>query len=128
MRIVNRVLTLNPNVANGLVECIAGCRVELDAFEIAGLAIPGNPGFRLTCFLEAVDRGPDRPLFTYPRSKTFFSALDLLNADQVFTEMLSEDRLDEDSGEDDIRAVFTLVNRSTGRSLIRRSPIVQILI
>lgn len=102
--------------------------MELDIFEIAGLAIPGNPGFRLTCFLEAVDRGPDRPIFTYPRSRTFFTALDLLNADHVFTEALSEDLLDEDTGEDDIRAVFTLVNNSTGRSVIRRSPIVHILI
>lgn len=128
MRIVNRVLTLNPIVANGLVECIAGCRVELDAFEIAGLAIPGNPGFRLSCFLEAVDRGPDRPIYTYPRSKTYFTVADLLNFDHVFTEELSEDRLDEDNGEDDIRAVFTLVNNSTGRSVIRKSPTVHILI
>ena len=126
MNIVNRVLTLNPNIANGSVECIAGCRVELDAFEIAGLGIPGNPGFRLTCFLEAVDRGPDA--LSLRIRVGLSTALDLLNADHVFREQLSEDILNEDTGEDDIRAVFTLVNNSTGRSVIRRSPTVHILI
>ena len=129
MRIVNRVLTLNQNVANGLVECIAGCRVDLDAFEIAGLAIPGNPGFTLRCVLEGVDRGPDAVLFTFPRRRTFTTALDILNADHVFTEQVSEDILNEDTtGADEIRSVFTLVNNSTGRSVVRRNATVTIVL
>lgn len=129
MNIVNRVLTLNQNVANQTVECIAGCRVELDALEIAGLAIPGNRGFRLRCVLEGVDVGDDRVLYTFPRSMTFTSAADLLNADHVFTEVISQDILDEDVNDtDEIRAVFTLVNLSTGQSRIRRSPRVDIVL
>jgi len=129
MNIVNRALTLNRIVANQTVECIAGCRVELDAFEIAGLTIPGNPGFRLRCVLEGVDVGPDAVIYTYPRSRTFTSPQDLLNVDHVFTEVVSQDILNEDVNDsDEIRAVFTLVNLSTGQSRIRRSPRVDIVL
>lgn len=122
MRIVNRVLTLNPNVGNGTVECIAGCRVELNAFEIAGLALPGNPGFTLRCFLEGVDVGPDPAIFTFPLSRTFSNPLNVLDADDIFRSTVSTDILDEDSnGADEIRAVFTLVNNSNGQRLRKRS-------
>jgi hypothetical protein len=122
MNIVNRVLTLNQNVANGTVECIAGCRVELNAFEIAGLGVPGNPGFTLRCVLEGVDVGPDAVIFTFPLSRTFTTPLDILDADDIFRSTVSVDILDEDAnGPDEIRAVFTLVNNSTGQRVVRRS-------
>lgn len=131
MNIVNRVLTLNQNVANGTVDCIAGCRVELTAFELAGLTIPGNPGFTLRCVLEADDPGTasDEVLFTFPFSRTFNNPLNILDADDIFTSTVSVDILDEDAnGADEIRARFTLVNNSTGQRVIRRSPRVTIVL
>ena len=129
VNIVNRVLTLNHNVANGTVECIAGCRVELSAFEIAALAIPGNPGFTLRCKLEGVDVGPDTDLFTFPLSRTFNNILNLLDANDIFRSTVSEDILNEDvNGADEIRAVFTLVNNSTGQSVRKRSATHQIVL
>jgi hypothetical protein len=127
MNIVNRVLTLNQNVANGTVECIAGCRVELNAFEIAGLAMPGNPGFTLRCVLVGEDPGPDPVIFTYPFSRTFKDVLAILDADDIFRQDVSVDILDEDAGGvDEIRAMFTLVNNSNGQTVRRRSPKVTI--
>lgn len=129
MNIVNRVLTLNQNVGNGTVECIAGCRVQLTAFEIAGLAIPGNPGFTLRCTLEGVDVGPDSVLFTFPLSRTFNNPLNILDADDIFRSTVSTDILNEDvNGADEIRAVFTLVNNSTGQSVRRNSATHQIVL
>ena len=127
MNIANRVLTLNQNVANGTVECIGGCRVELNALEIAGLAVPGNPGFTLRCVLEGVDVGPDRVLFTFPLSRTFKNVLNILDADDIFTSSVSTDVLDEDAnGNDEVRAVFTLVNNSNGQRVRRKSGTVTI--
>jgi len=129
MNIVNRILTLNQNVANGTVECIAGCRVELNAPEIIGLAIPGNPGFTLRCVLEGVDVGPDPVIFTFPLSRTFNNPVNILDADDIFTSTVSTDILDEDAnGADEIRAVFTLVNNSNGQRVRRRSERVQIVL
>jgi hypothetical protein len=124
MRIVKRKLTINEDSATNLAECIAGCRVELNAFESASLAIPNAPGFTLSCRLRGGDPGPDPLIFTYPRSKTFTNLLDLINTDHVFRETLSMELLDEDTtgdGIDEIKAVFTLVNNSTGASMNRNS-------
>jgi len=129
VRIVNRVLTLNRNVANGTVDCIAGCRVELNAFELLGLGVPGNPGFTLKCVLRAQDPGPDAILFTFPFVRTFNNPLNILDADDIFTSTVSEEILNEDTnGADEIRARFTLVNNSNGQSLIKESPMVQIVL
>jgi hypothetical protein len=128
MKIRNRVLTLTPNVANDTWECVAGCRVELTPFEIAGLAIPGNPGYTLRCFLEAVDVGPDTPIFTFPKTRTFKSLVDILDADDLFKADVSSDILDEDSnGADEIRAVFVLRNNSTGNTVRQKSGTHQIV-
>ena len=130
MNITNRVLTLNQNVANGTVECIAGCRVELNAFEAASLAIPGNPGFTLRCVLEADDPGSssDEVLFTYPLVIPI-NALALIGTDHVFRSTVSVDILDEDAnGADEIRARFRLSNNSNGQKVTRRSPRVVIVL
>ncbi len=131
VNITNRVLTLNQNVANGTVDCVAGCRVILTPFELAALAIPGNPGFTLRCVLIADDPGElsDEVLFTFPLSRTFNNPLNLINADNVFTSTVSIDLLNEDTnGADEIRARFTLINNSTGQRVIRRSRQVQIVL
>ncbi len=122
MVIRNRSLVINQNVANDIGECIASCKVELNGFELAALANPFHPGFRLRCVLEAVDPGPDPVIFSYPRSKTFHGPLDVFQLDQVFTADLSLDLLNEDvNGADEIRARFTLVDLSNGNNVIRRS-------
>jgi hypothetical protein len=129
MDIEKRALTLNQNVANQTVDCIAGCHVKLEPGEIASLGVPGNPGFTLTCVLEGVDRGPDTVLFTFPTSRTFLNLLDIGDVDEVFTGTVSSAILNEDGQEaDEIRAVFTLVNNSTGISVIRRSANVQVVL
>ncbi len=127
MIIKNRNLTINQKVANDTAICIAACTVEFNPLEIGALANPFHPGFRLTCVLEAADPGPDPVIFTYPRTKTFRGLLEVFQFDQVFEEELSLDLLNEDvSGFDEIRARFTLVDRSNGRSVTRSSPIVSL--
>lgn len=131
MNIVNRSLTLNQNVANSTVECIAGCTVELTAFELAGLAVPFNPGFTLSCVLEANDPGSDSDevRFTFPFPVTFNNPLKILDSDDIFRDTVGEAILNEDvRGADEIRARFTLVNNSTGQRVIRRSPSVTIVL
>ncbi|VVN23251.1 hypothetical protein PS639_04402 [Pseudomonas fluorescens] len=126
--ITNRALTLNQNAATALIECIAGCTVELNALETGALLNPLHPGFRLRCVLVGDDPGPTDPvIFTYPRSMTFRNIVNMLNVNQVFTEILGADLLNEDvNGLDEIRAIFTLTDLSNGQSVIRRSPRVQI--
>jgi hypothetical protein len=129
MNIVNRVLTLNQLTDTRTVECIAGCRVELTALEIAGLANPFNRGFTLRCVLLAGDPGPDPVIFTFPLVRTFRNVADILDADDLFREELSEELLDEDArGADEIKAMFTLVNNDNGQSVRRRSPRVTIVL
>lgn len=121
MNVVNRRLTLNEDAAGGTVECIAGCRVELTPLEVASF-VTGN-SFTLSCRLRANDpgEGSDEVLFTYPNSRTFGAAVDLLGMDHVFRATVSRDLLDEDNGTDEIRARFTLVNNGTGQRRIRSS-------
>ena len=129
MNIIRRKLTLNQNVGAGTVECVAGCRVSLDAMEIAGLAIPGNPGFTLSCILEGSDVGPDPALFTYTPRKTFNNLVDAIKTDHVFTDIVNAAILNEDArGADEIRAVFTLVNEANGQSIRKRTAKIQILL
>ncbi len=119
MNVINRRLTLNEDAAGGTVECISGCRVELTPFEVASF-VTGN-SFTLSCRLRANDpgEGSDEVLFTYPTSRTFQAAVDLLGMDHVFRATVSRDLLDEDNGTDEIRAHFTLVNNATGQRRIR---------
>jgi len=127
MNIINRRLTLNEDPATNAVECIAACKVELDALEVASFAL-GN-SFTLRCVIRANDPGQDSDevLFAYPRTKTFTNPVDLLDVDQVFTATVGRDLLDEDpSGSDEVRARFRLTNNSTGRTRQRLSPIVQL--
>ena len=124
MNIVNRNLTLNQNVANSTVECIAGCTIELSAFELAGLAVPFNPGYTLRCVLEAQDPGSnsDEVRFTFPFPASFNTPLKILDSDDIFRDTVGVAVLNEDvNGADEIRARFTLVNNSTGQRVIRRS-------
>lgn len=130
MNIVNRSLTLNQNVGNSTVECIAGCTVELTTWELAALAVP-NAGYTLTCVLEANDpgRSSDEVRFTFPFPATFNNPLKILDADDIFRDTVGVAILNEDvNGSDEIRARFTLVNNSTGQSVIRRSPSVSIVL
>lgn len=127
MNLINRRLTLNQNIAADTVECVASCRVELTALEIASFAL-GNT-FTLRCVIRANDPGQDSDevLFTYPRTRTFGALVDLLDVDQIFTEVVSRDVLDEDvGGSDEMRARFRLTDNSTGRTRQRLSPIVQL--
>jgi hypothetical protein len=131
MNIVNRALTLNQNVGNDVIECIAGCTVELTAFEVAGLAVPLNPGYTLSCVLEANDPGSDSDevRFTFPLPVTFDNPLKILDSDDIFRATVGTQILNEDAnGADEIRARFTLVNNSTGRRVIRRSASVTIVL
>lgn len=126
MKITNKNLTLTEDTGTDTVNCVAGCRVELDPFETASLALPNTPGFRLRCVLLGIDVGPDDTVFSYPRSKTFTRVVDILDVNQVFDADVSTDILNEDAnGADEIRAEFTLINRSTGQSVVRRSNAVQ---
>lgn len=131
MNIVNRSLTLNQNVGNSTVECIAGCTVELTPWELLGLGAPGNPGYTLRCVLEANDPGSDSDevRFTFPFPASFNNPLKILDADDIFRDTVGVAILNEDvNGADEIRARFTLVNNSTGQSVIRRSPSVTIVL
>ena len=124
MRILNRNLTLVVDTATDTVNCVAGCTVELNAFETASLLVPGTPGFRLRCVLLGCDQSPnpDDTIFTYPRTKNFTNITEILNVNQVFEADVSPDVLNEDTnGADEIRAQFTLINRSNGQSVVKRS-------
>lgn len=126
MNIINRTLTLNENTTTDTVECIAACKVELTALEVASFAL-GN-SFTLRCVIRANDpgQGSDEVRFTFPRTKTFTALVDLLDVDQVFRAEVSRDLLDEDPGSDELRARFRLTNNQTGQTRQRLSPIVQL--
>jgi hypothetical protein len=129
MNIINRNLTINVDNARRIAECIAGCRIELNPFEIGALANPFHPGFTLRCVLLGIDPGPDTVIFSYPRVKTFNNITDIISVDQVFTDVLSFNILNEDAnGADEIRAQFTLVDNSNGQREIRRSNLVQLVL
>lgn len=131
MNIVNRSLTLNQNVGNNTVDCIAGCTVQLTGWELLNLAAPGNPGYTLRCVLEANDPGTDSDenRFTFPFPVTFDNPGKILDADDIFTATVGNAILNEDvSGADEIRAKFTLVNNSTGQSVTRKSSSVTIVL
>ena len=122
MNIANRNLTLVEDTATGMVNCIAGCRVDLNVGETASLAVPFNQGFRLRCHLIGDDPEEDDLLFTYPKSKKFDNLLEILNVNQVFEADISSDMLNEDPNSiDEIQARFTLINLSTGESVVKRS-------
>lgn len=122
MIIKNRNLTINQNVAEDTATCIAACTIEFNPLELGALANPFHPGFRLTCVLEADDPGTNSVIFTYPRVKTFRGLIEVFQLDQVFEAELSLDLLNEDvRGSDEIKARFTIVDRSNGRSVIRKS-------
>jgi hypothetical protein len=124
MRILNRSLTMVEDPATGNVNCLSGCKVELNALETASLANPFHPGFRLSCVLVGVDPGPNATLFNY--GDRFFHGIEqIFGLNQVFEQSLSRVVLNEDiSGVDEIRAEFTLSDRSNGQSVVRRSNIV----
>lgn len=125
MRILNRILTLTDDPATQTVLCAAGCRVDLNGLETASLLNPFHPGFRLSCVLLGIDNGPDTTLLNYG-DKFFDSIEQILNLNQAFTIRLSKTVLNEDvSGLDEIRAEFTLSDRSNNQSVIRRSNTVQ---
>lgn len=129
MNIINRNLTINVDTARRNAECIAGCRIELNPFEIGALANPFHPGFTLRCILLGIDPGPDPVIFNYPRVKVFNNITGIISIDQVFTEVLSLEILNEDTtGADEIRAQFTLVDNSNGQSVIRRSNLIQLVL
>jgi hypothetical protein len=127
MNIVNKRLTLNPDLTRDEVECIAGCRVTLTPLEIASFAL-GN-SFTLSCVLRAADPGTDSDeiLFVYSPNRTFSTAVDLLDMEHVFRDKVSRGILDEDvNGSDEIRARFRLMDNSNGRRRTRTSARVQL--
>ena len=124
MNIVNRTLTLNPLTGNGTYDCIAGCRVDLNMGDIAQFGLIGFRGYTLTCYLEGVDvpPNPHDHLHTFDSPKHIASVLDLADMDHVFRDELSRAVLNEDAGSnDEIRAVFNLINNSTGEDVTKRS-------
>jgi hypothetical protein len=127
MDIVGKKLTLTENAGAHTVNCVAGCRVKLNAGETASLLAPGAKGFRLSCVLLGVDKAPnpDDTLFTYNKSKTFKNIVDILDVNQVFEADVGKSLLNEDTTgnkRDEIRARFTLINLTTGASRSERSP------
>lgn len=124
MNIVNTTLTLNPLTGNGTYDCIAGCKVDLNMGDVAQYALLGFRGYTLTCYLEGVDvpPNPHDHLHTFDSQKNWRGAGDLIDMDHVFRDELSRQVLNEDAGSnDEIRAVFTLVNNSTGETVRKRS-------
>ena len=124
MNIVNLTLTLNPLTGNDTYECIAGCKADLNLGDIAAMGLIGHRGYTLSCYLEGVDvpPNPNDHLHTFTPTKRFRNVLDLADMDHVFRDELSRRVLNEDAGSnDEIRAVFTLVNNSTGETVRRRS-------
>ena len=124
MNINSMTLTLNPIAANGTYDCIAGCRADLNFGDIAQFGLGGFRGYTLSCHLEGVDvpPNPNDHLYTFLPNKTWNGVGDLLDMDHVFRAELNRSILNEDAGSnDEIRAVFTLVNNSTGETRRRRS-------
>lgn len=125
MRILSRTLTLTDIPARQSVRCLAGCRVELNGLETASLLNPLHPGFRLSCVLLGIDPGPDTTLLNYG-DRFFNNIAQILGLNQAFDIEVGKSLLDEDvSGLDEIRAEFTLSDRSNGQSVVRRSNVVQ---
>jgi hypothetical protein len=125
MRILNRKLTLVEDPATQNVNCVAGCTVELNALETASLLNPLHPGFRLSCVLVESDVGPDDTLFHF-EDRFFHNIVQITGLNQKFEVNLAKTVLNEDvSGPDEIRAQFTLVDRSNGRSVVKKSNQVQ---
>ena len=124
MRILNRTLTITDIPAKKTVRCLAGCKVELNTLETASLLNPFHPGFRLSCVLLGIDIGPDDTLFNYG-DRFFHNIAQIAGLNQAFDVELAKAVLDEDvSGVDEIRAEFTLSDRSNGQSVVRRSNVV----
>jgi hypothetical protein len=123
MNINSMTLTLNPLTGNGTYDCIAGCRADLNMGDVAQFALLGFGGYTLTCYLEGVDANPNDHIHTFThQDKNWRGAGDLIDMDHVFRDQVSRLVLNEDAGSnDEIRAVFTLVNNSTGETVRRRS-------
>ena len=121
MRIKNRKLTIVDDPATGMASCAAACDVELNALETAALANPFHPGFKLRCRLEALDPDASATVFTYPEVKTLNLVAAIIPT-QIFNANLSTELLDEDvSTTDDIRASFTLIDKSNNVSVTKVS-------
>lgn len=122
MNITKRKLTLNVNAAEQTVRCISGCHIDLNALETAALLNPFHPGFQLRCVLLGCDPGADPVVFTYPIVKKMNVVENITGQNHVFTHDVSTAILDEDTtGNDEIRARFTLVDLSNGQSVVRTS-------
>jgi hypothetical protein len=125
VRILNRTLTITDIPERNAVRCLAGCTVELNALETASLLNPLHPGFRLSCVLVGIDVGPDATLVNYG-DRFFNNIVQIAGLNQAFEIELGRAALNEDvSGVDEIRAEFTLSDRSNGQSVVRRSNIVE---
>jgi len=125
MRIKNRKLTIIDNSSTGVASCAAACDVELNALETAALANPFHPGFKLFCRLEAVDPDGSGTVFTYPDVKTL-NLLSPVIPTQTFNASISTELLDEDAGgTDEIRAAFTLIDKSNNASVTKKSDIIK---
>jgi hypothetical protein len=72
-----------------------------------------------------IDPGPDATLWNFG-DRNFNNIAQIAGLNQAYQDTFAKAMLNEDvSGLDEIRAQFTLLDRSNGQSVIRRSNVVQ---
>ena len=115
--ITNATLSLSHDHEKKVVRAIAKCSVNVTALELCQMKnCPRLPLLKLKCQLWGADSGltgADDFLFTYANVFYFPDTTPTSTESRTFDVVLGEGVLDEDWGEDEVYALFKLVNLSS---------------
>ncbi len=126
--ITNAVLTLAHDHRKKTVQATAKCRVNFTELELCQMKnCAGARFFKLKCQLWGEDSGlnfGDDFLFTYSQAFFFPDSSPAASEDRTFDVLLGEGVLDEDWGQDEVYALFKLVNLYTTAEVKKKSNVV----
>ena len=124
--ITNAVLTLAHDHTKKTVRAIAKCTVNFTHLELCQMkACPNGRLLKLKCELWGADSGffgdDDNRLFTYGAVFYFPDTTPNPSETRTFDVVLGEGVLDEDWGQDEVYALFKLVNLSSNVALQKKT-------
>ena len=123
--ITNATLALAHDHRKKIVNATAKCRVNFTALELCQMKnCTGARFFKLKCQLWGADSGltfGDDFLFTYSNVFFFPDGSPTASEDRTFEVLVGEGVLDEDWGQDEVYALFQLVNIYTTTEVKKKS-------
>jgi len=124
--ITNATLSLEHDHRKKIVHAIAKCNVNFTALELCQMKnCTGPRHFKLKCQLWGADSGlfgADDFLYTYSNVFYFPDPTPTATETRAFDVVLGEGVLDEDWGEDEVYALFKLVNLGSLVEIKKKSP------